>query len=205
LPGEGDVYRVSYTSLVILLLAFFVFIVSLTTPDAIRVSNVRSSIEEQFGGESEERAAQDARVLSDLARAANFEVKRSADKILITMPGSSVFESGSNTVRPEMVAPLMQIAAAVRDLELVAVIEGHTDNVPIQSTQFPSNWELSAARAASVLKIFLEQGVASERLAAAGRGEFIPVASNDSDEGRAQNRRVTLLLSSGINSKTEGA
>jgi chemotaxis protein MotB len=73
-------------------------------------------------------------------------------------------------------------------------VEGHTDNVPISTLQFPSNWELSAARAASVVHFLMRLGVAPSRLAAIGFGEHRPVADNGRDEGRQRNRRVTIVV-----------
>ena len=73
-------------------------------------------------------------------------------------------------------------------------VEGYTDDRPIRTSVYPSNWELSAARAGSVVRLFVENGVASPRLVAIGRAENRPVASNDSAEGRARNRRVTISI-----------
>ncbi len=74
-------------------------------------------------------------------------------------------------------------------------VEGFTDNVPINNRRFNSNWELSAARAASVVKLLARNGVSPERLSAVGRGEFQPIADNNSDDGRAKNRRVVVMIS----------
>ncbi len=198
-PGDdvGEIYRISYTSLIILLLAFFIFLVSLTTADAIKSANLRESLDKKFTP-AELAEAEDLRQISALALQYGFTVKKAADHMLITLPGSGVFESGSDVIKPEMLPALVGIAGVVRKQNLSSIIEGHTDNRPIFSERFPSNWELSAARATSVLRLFLEQGVASDKLAAAGRGEYVPVASNDAEEGRAQNRRVTLQLKSSL-------
>lgn len=74
-------------------------------------------------------------------------------------------------------------------------VEGHTDNVPINTTQFPSNWELSAARAISVVRLLQQQGINGQRLRAIGYADSLPLQSNDTVEGRAANRRVNLVLS----------
>ncbi len=73
-------------------------------------------------------------------------------------------------------------------------VEGHTDNVPINKLQFPSNWELSAMRASGVVRLFVENGVAENRLVAMGHGSKQPVASNETVEGRLRNRRVQVLI-----------
>lgn len=73
-------------------------------------------------------------------------------------------------------------------------VEGHTDSLPISTERFPSNWELSAARAAGVARFLVESGLDPAKLTAAGRGEFHPIATNDSAKGRARNRRIEIVL-----------
>ena len=73
-------------------------------------------------------------------------------------------------------------------------VEGHTDHLPIASATFPSNWELSSARASSVVRLFIATGIAPARLAAVGYADHKPVESNDTPEGRSRNRRVTLMI-----------
>ena len=73
-------------------------------------------------------------------------------------------------------------------------VEGFTDNVPIKSPQFPSNWELSAMRAGSVVRLFMDNGIEESRLTAIGQGAKLPVGSNDTAEGRASNRRVNITI-----------
>jgi chemotaxis protein MotB len=73
-------------------------------------------------------------------------------------------------------------------------VEGHTDNVPINTPSFRSNWELSAARAASVVRLFMQRGIDPARLAVIGLGEFRPVADNATEQGRNQNRRVMVVI-----------
>ena len=80
-------------------------------------------------------------------------------------------------------------------------VEGFTDNVPINNFAFLSNWELSAARAASVVHLFTRLGIDPKRLAAIGYGEFRPLASNDTADGRARNRRVVLVIMSGTDAR----
>ena len=77
-------------------------------------------------------------------------------------------------------------------------MEGHTDDNPIITSKFPSNWELSAVRASTVVRLLIDNGVMATRLTALGYGENRPVESNDTEEGRARNRRVTLMILSGL-------
>jgi chemotaxis protein MotB len=77
-------------------------------------------------------------------------------------------------------------------------VEGHTDDVPIKNPLFPSNWELSSVRASSVVRLFVDSGMAAARLTAVGHGANMPVASNDTPEGRARNRRVAVTIISAL-------
>lgn len=114
----------------------------------------------------------------------------------VEMKSSMLFESGSARLSREALKALRNVVLIVKPLSNMINVEGHTDNVPISTVSFPSNWELSAARAASVVHYFAKLGVASERMAAIGYGEFRPLSSNDSAEGRKNNRRVNLLIMS---------
>ena len=82
------------------------------------------------------------------------------------------------------------------DIDWIIMVEGHTDKRPIKTTQFPSNWELSTARANSVLKLLLDLGFSPNRLAAAGYGEFYPISDGETDSDFQQNRRIELKLTS---------
>src|SRR5690606_11386470 len=108
-----------------------------------------------------------------------------------------LFPSGVATLSPHAVNILEQLAATLAPFPNPIRVEGHTDNVPINTRAFPSNWELSAARAASVVHLFMRQGLAPERLAVIGLGEHRPIAANDTPEGRNANRRVVLVILSG--------
>ena len=89
---------------------------------------------------------------------------------------------------------LRAVSDMVKDTDNLIQIEGHTDNQPIRSPQYPSNWELSSARAASVVRLFADSGIVPQRLVVIGYGDQRPVESNDKIEGRARNRRVTLNI-----------
>lgn len=112
----------------------------------------------------------------------------------IEVQDSILFASGSAEPSAQAQAIFARIADILQDREHPIQVEGHTDNVPINSVRFPSNWELSAARAAAMVKLLERGGVSAERLSAVGYGEHQPAASNDTAEGRAQNRRVALMI-----------
>jgi chemotaxis protein MotB len=106
-----------------------------------------------------------------------------------------LFDSGQSTLQPAGMPLLTEIASLLNvDTQFPIVVEGHTDDVPIASTQFPSNWELSTARAITVTRYLISHLVNRNRLAAAGYADTHPVASNLTATGRAQNRRVEIVV-----------
>ncbi len=112
----------------------------------------------------------------------------------VEMNSRMLFKSGSARLAASVLQPLRKVARILRPLPNEIRVEGHTDNVPINTPAFPSNWELSAARAASVVQFLTRLGVPPERLAAIGYGEFRPKADNNTEEGRQANRRVSIII-----------
>lgn len=117
------------------------------------------------------------------------------DGLVISLQEAGFFDSGSAIPHGDAVPLLRQIAGVLGKTPYDVRIEGHTDNVPIHNREFDSNWELSAARATRITRIFVDsKSILPERLSAAGYAENHPVATNDSAEGRAENRRVDLVV-----------
>ncbi len=121
-------------------------------------------------------------------------VTRTVRGIEVEMKSNMLFESGSARLSREALKALRKVILIVKPLPNLINVEGHTDNVPIKTISFPSNWELSAARSASVVHYFAKLGVDSSRMAAIGYGEHRPLSSNETLEGRKNNRRVNLLI-----------
>jgi chemotaxis protein MotB len=127
------------------------------------------------------------------AHAVSLEMGR--DGLVISLREAGFFESGSAVPKPEALPTLRQIAATLGSTPYDLRIEGHTDNVPIHNAEFDSNWELSAARATHIARLFLDmKAIPADRLSAAGYAEFHPVTRNYTPEGRAENRRVDLVV-----------
>jgi chemotaxis protein MotB len=112
----------------------------------------------------------------------------------IEIKADVLFPSGSAEIQPAALPALESIAAILRPLPCPVRIEGHTDNRPISTPLFPSNWELSGARASRIVRLFEKLGVASIRMSVAGQGEYQPIADNSTEDGRNRNRRVTLIV-----------
>lgn len=110
-----------------------------------------------------------------------------------------LFQSGDATPNPQAVELITKLAKPLSKSTYPVNIEGFTDDVPIKNERFPSNWELSAARAAAIVRVLVDSGMKPQRLAAIGYGEFKPIASNLSEAGRQRNRRVVMILSKPTN------
>jgi chemotaxis protein MotB len=112
----------------------------------------------------------------------------------VEINNSILFPSGSAQLEEAALPVLQKLADILGKYPNHIQVEGFTDNLPISTIAFPSNWELSAARAASVVHVFMRQGVQGERMAAIGYGQYRPVASNATPEGRNKNRRVAVVI-----------
>lgn len=121
-------------------------------------------------------------------------ISRNERGVTLDINASMLFLPGDAALQPAAVATLQDVAQILATEEMPVEVEGYTDNLPISTLQFPSNWELSSARASSVVRLFIAQGIEAERLKAVGHAENAPLAGNDSAEGRARNRRVTVTV-----------
>jgi chemotaxis protein MotB len=114
--------------------------------------------------------------------------------VVIDISASSLFKTGEAVLQPGALDVLRQVSVVLNNEELPIEVEGHTDDVPITTAQFPSNWELSSARASSVVRMMINNGVPEKRLAVVGLASNQPLAPNDSPENRARNRRVSITI-----------
>ncbi len=126
-------------------------------------------------------------------------IKKLGQKIQVELSNSILFPSGSAILRQEGEDVLFKVTGTLTQAQEAyeILVEGHTDDVKISAAlkkRYPSNWELSAARAAGVVRVLVEKGVHPEHIIASGRSEFSPVAGNDTVEGRSQNRRIEIIL-----------
>jgi chemotaxis protein MotB len=153
---------------------------------------------------SRQKAAADARAatyksLTDRLRsmidAGKLSVKIRKGRMLISMPNDVLFASGSAVLKKAGQDTVGQVAQALSGLsDRQFLVAGHTDDKPIHSTRFPSNWELSTERAVVVTRFLISRGMKPEQLGAVGYGEFDPFVPNDTVEHRAQNRRIEIQL-----------
>ena len=135
------------------------------------------------------------KAIDDLTNHPEITVIQTPKGLFITLSDGILFQSGVSELRPEGYPVLNKIIHVLQGNGLDIRIEGHTDNVAIRSGRFPSNWDLSIARAVSVVKYFIDAGkISPQRLSAVGYGESKPLYPNDSPENRGKNRRVEIIL-----------
>jgi chemotaxis protein MotB len=115
--------------------------------------------------------------------------------LVVSLKEMGFFESGSATIRPDSLGAISRLAEVLRQREENLRVEGHTDNIPIHNSHFASNWELSTTRATEMIRLLITQfGLPASHLSAAGYAEFHPASGNDTPAGRAQNRRLDIVI-----------
>jgi chemotaxis protein MotB len=132
--------------------------------------------------------------LASFVNNGQMNVSQTGRGVELEINASALFNLGEADIQPEAKKTLSDAAKVLADNEYAIEVEGHTDNVPISTARFPSNWELSSARASSVVRLFIDRGITAKRLRAVGAADNRPVLSNDTAEGRARNRRVTITV-----------
>ncbi|MEE2986256.1 MAG: OmpA family protein [Nitrospinota bacterium] len=196
--GGGDDWIMTFADMMSLLMVFFILLYSIA---AMNVSKFKTAI---LG---EEVTTQNIRDLVD-----EIEITKSIqeltgmgetdivpineeEKVVLSVPSVSLFKPGRADLQQEGRPALDRVIETVKKQKgFKTHIQGHTDDVPIFTDRFPTNWELSAARATAVLRYFIDKGIEPEKLTATGYADTFPLASNDSEIGRSSNRRVEFVL-----------
>jgi chemotaxis protein MotB len=162
------------------------------------IARLRLKREEAERRAREERmrnlAHQVMQALAPLVQSGQVRVTQSARGIAVEINASMLFKSAQATLEPDSKRALVAVAQVLGGADNAVEVEGHTDRDPINTPQFPSNWELSGARASSVVRLFVDSGVAAQRLVAAGYADTRPVDGSDTVDARTRNRRVTVLI-----------
>jgi chemotaxis protein MotB len=221
-PGAPE-WIVTFADLMSLLLTFFVLLLSFSSTQAAKFEAVAGSLRDALGMRSEldlsdqpERGVpletldirrtgegpptavrledELQKLLAELGGQGRGVATLNHDGIVLNISGDLMFASGEATLSPEAIQVLDSIANYVLQSERPLDVVGHTDNVPIATPLFPSNWELSAARAGSAVRYLADRGVNAQRMRAIGRASTHPVASNATVEGRSLNRRVEFIF-----------
>ena len=204
---EGDDWLITYSDLVTLILTFFILIAAISKVDPLKFERVAQSLSGAYG-KPEKGQKIDLltvyKMINDLVGKSSFATKVNVELIPIgvsvTFKGNTLFMSGKATIKQDIRPVLDGLAWVMQELPYSVALEGHTDDIPISSPEFPSNWELSTARASRVVRYLVEQGVSSEKLFAAGYADTKSKVPNLNEfgepipENRAENRRVEIIF-----------
>lgn len=208
---------VSYADFITLLFAFFVVMYAISSVNDSKYKSLSEGMKSAFNKKDQNKATQSTDNkkdgpeekktkglykdgLDDLKKSlseledGDFKINRQDGWIELNIKAGSLFDSGNADLKPEALIKLMKLAGRIKEYDFPVIIEGYTDNIPIETPQFPSNWELSAARAATVGRILNGFGISSDRILITGYGEQYPVTDNYTEAGRSQNRRVSIVI-----------
>ena len=222
-PKGAPAYMTTYGDMMTLLLCFFVLIVSFSTMEIEKFKAAAASLKGALSvlpyqdrvmpnpvqmqrptkGEKKEKGRRRSRAIMQLRRIIreqNLErvvnVRENEGGVHITIGDPALFDSGRTDIKQDILPVLNQIVEVLNTGEELIRVEGHTDNVPIHTAQFRDNWDLSIGRALSVIRYMRsrQENIDPRRLRPVGCGEFHPIASNSTPEGRAINRRVEIFI-----------
>jgi chemotaxis protein MotB len=212
---QGSKWLTTFNDMVTLLLTFFVLVLSLSSLDAGKVSAVSRSVAETFGmlwfgdrGAVQvfrpfvaskgvqilRRERSKTELGEEIGGISGMDAKVTEEGILVTLGEKIFFDTGkAEFLDPE--GSVDKLGAILGNLDGAIRVEGHTDNIPISTEKYPSNWELSTARAVAVLKYLISEcGIAPERLSAVGYGDSRPRVPNNNESNRELNRRVEIIV-----------
>ncbi|MGO9014708.1 MAG: flagellar motor protein MotB [Dissulfurispiraceae bacterium] len=200
-PENLDRWLISYADFITLMFTFFAALYALSSVDKAKMAEFSGSLNQTFKVIEKpipQIDTQKSVLMEDIKKATGdlqgITVRNEPRGVVVTFSDSVLFASGSAELKPEIFAVLEKLSKLLSTVPGKIAIEGHTDNVPISSSKYSSNWELSTARAASMLHFFIEKGIDPANYSIAGYAEFRPLASNATEEGRQKNRRVEIVI-----------
>lgn len=194
-------WLISYADFITLMFTFFAALYALSAMDMAKIERFSGSLKQAFKVIDEPIPLYEDRnkaVIEDIKKlitdVSGVSVKTDPRGVVVTFSDAVLFASGSADIKQEAFGVLEKLSKSLNTAPGRIIIEGHTDNVPISAGKYTSNWELSTARAASVLHFLITKGVDPNRFSIAGYAEYRPLASNETEDGRAKNRRVELVI-----------
>jgi chemotaxis protein MotB len=221
---NAERWLLSYADFITLLMIFFIIMYSMSVVDAQKYKQLSSSLNSALAGDNQKieggdqgSPVEDVKLNDPEANATQEDMAKLMEQVnqlinekglqnevtvnmgeigvWITFKDFVLFDSGSATIKPEMVGTLVELGKILTTVNNYVRVEGYTDNVPISTSTFSNNWDLSVMRASKVLEIVVSQaGFPPDKISAIGYGEYRPVAPNDTDENKAKNRRVDIVI-----------
>lgn len=213
---HGDSHRwvISYADFITLLFAFFVVMYAISSVNISKYRSLAEGMQSAFNKHERKRPSTIIRERSEVPietqineddfnrlemalqqlKGEDFKISRHEGWVELDIKAESLFDSGSARLVPEAIDKLVKVARLIDNLPYPVALEGYTDNKPIFTTQFPSNWELSSSRASAVARVLTEHGVSPSRITVTGYAAQYPVATNKTEMGRSKNRRVNIII-----------
>ncbi|MBS1271007.1 MAG: Motility protein B [Candidatus Marinimicrobia bacterium] len=199
--GDDEPWLMTYGDMMTLLLTFFILLFAMSSIDPVKLEQFVDGVGGHLG--MSETRTQRATSLADLYEAMNeivqeenlqdvVNVESGRTGVKMNIPSELTFNTGAALLTDELKPFLRKLVPKIKGSVFPVAVIGHTDSDPISTAQFPSNWELSAARSSSVARFFIDEGVAPNRLIAIGRADTEPLVPNTTAENKAKNRRVEL-------------
>lgn len=187
---------VSYADFVTMLLALFMVMYAVLRIDNQKLIEFQHKIHRTFTNQSATNVTNIEELLkNNISQSKSVKLLKNDKGLIIRVNSKLLFDEGSASLRPEAKKTLNEIIKVLTKINNPVIIEGHTDSVPIKNAKYPSNWELSTARATNIITYIVKQGtVPPKRLCAVGYGEYMPAADNTTISGRILNRRVDIII-----------
>lgn len=215
-------WLLTYADMITLLMVFFIVLYAMSNVDAKKYQSLAESLNDVFSGQKailrdpsltivnakpsqsqsdfSEMEKQLKDVIAELGLVSKVKINYESDGIVLSFQDTVLFNLGSASLTPDAINIIGKVTEVLARAPLKIRVEGHTDDLPIRTAQFPSNWELSVSRATSVVRMMLSNPkMEPGRISILGHGEYRPVAPNDSPENRQLNRRVDIVILRGEN------
>jgi len=193
---------VSYADFVTMLLALFMVMYAVLRIDNQKLLEFQNKVQQTFSNQpnvtkyqAEKQAHVEKIIRENLSQSKSVKLLKSDKGLIIRVNNKVLFDEGSALLKPQAQKTLDEITKVLTKIDNPVIIEGHTDSTPIKNAKYPSNWELSTARATNIISYLMKNGkVPPKRLCAVGYGEYMPTADNTTISGRNSNRRVDIIV-----------
>jgi len=197
---EGG-WLTTYADMMTLLMTFFVLLFAMSTLDPVKLEQFGDSLGQNQGSKKKTKKVSLSQINKEVKKLvveqelqSQVKVRMDARGVTLEIASDLAFGSGTATLSGSIKSFLVKLVSTMEKATYAIAVEGHTDNVPIRSSQFPSNWELSAARASAVIRYLTSQGIAADKFRAIGFGDTAPKVPNDTAANQAKNRRVDITF-----------
>ncbi len=193
---------VSYADFVTMLLALFMVLYAVLRFDNQKLMELQSRVQKSFNDANvtkyqagNSNAGLEKYLHENISQSGSVKLIKSDKGLIIRVSSKILFDEGSAVIKPDALKTLNEIVKVLTKIENPVIIEGHTDSTPIKNAKYPSNWELSTARATNIISYMVKTGeISPKRLSAVGYGEYVPLADNNTISGRMLNRRVDIIV-----------